>query len=255
MIAYSKALLSSGAAVLALSAGLIVADASPAQACGVDPTIGEVCVFAFRWCPEGYVSASGQQLAVNEYAALYSLVQNIYGGNSQNFGVPDMRGRNVVSTGQGPGTSLVQLGAKAGQEYQLLSINAVPLVPHDHTASFTGTGGGVGSPLAVTISAGTGTGNASTASAGQTVYLSGSAIANQNPDPVTLSGPYATGTPATFGNLGGIIVSGGGGGITGGTVTLAPAGNTPTVPMSIIPPQMGLTYCIVGQGLYPNRPN
>ncbi|CAA7623867.1 Phage tail collar domain-containing protein [Magnetospirillum sp. LM-5] len=256
MLGSSKSLFLSGSAAVILAAGLMIADTNPAHACSADPVIGEVCVYAFNWCPDGFLPADGRSLQVNAYQALYSLIGNTYGPTSPGtaFNLPDLRGRSVIGTGQGTGLSPIQIGFKRGQESVLLTSSQVPLVAHTHQATFVGTGGGSSTPTTVTVPVGTGTGTASTVTSGQTVYLSGAAINNQNPDPVTLSGPYTTSKPTSTANLGGISATGGGGGITGGTVTVGPAGQAATTAVPTLPPQIGQTVCIAVNGIYPTRP-
>jgi microcystin-dependent protein len=245
----------SGASALALAAVLTVTGSHEAQACDADtPYIGTVCYLAGNFCPEGYLPADGRLVNINTYNALYSLVSITYGGDAKTtFGLPDMRGRTPIGWGAStPLTSTIQFGTKRGAE--TATLNGTQLPGHTHPATFTGTGGGAGSPLAVTVPVGTGNGTVSTVTNGQSVYLSGAAINNQNPDPVTLSGPYATATPATTGKLAGVTATGGGGGITGGTVAVGSNNpNTPT-PVSIVSPQQALTACIAVLGIYPTRP-
>jgi len=248
-----KSLLPGGAA-LALAIGLMAGNSKPAAACDLNAmTIGDVCVFAFDWCPREFVRMNGQTLAVREYQALFALIGYRYGGNNADlFGVPDMRGREVVGSGQGAGLSYLPIGTKRGQEVVALSMAQTGLPPHTHTATFTGTGGGGGTPLSVSLPVATGNGNASTVTSGQTVSLAGLNIVDADGN-VTYAGPYTTNTPTTQGKIV-ANATGGGGGITGGTVTVAPAGANPSAYTPTVPPQLGLTYCIVTNGLYPNRP-
>lgn len=51
-----------------------------AQACNTEPYIGSVCVFAFDWCPCGYVPADGRSLSIRENTALFGLIGFSYGG-------------------------------------------------------------------------------------------------------------------------------------------------------------------------------
>jgi len=63
-----------------------------------------VCFTAATYCPAGYLEANGQNVPVNQYSALYSLVGNRYGGTTgQNFNLPKMQGLSSVGQGTGPG--------------------------------------------------------------------------------------------------------------------------------------------------------
>jgi len=251
-----KSMLLTATTAVALSGGLLALDSKPAQACGAEPTIGEVCYFSYDWCPNLYLPADGRSMAVNGYQALYSLIGTLYGSGTgpsgTTFNLPDLRGRTALGTGQGPGLSYIQIAQKRGQEGLVLNTAQVPLVTHTHTATFTGTGGGGSTPLSVTIPVATGNGNASTVTNGQTVSLSGLSIVDADGN-VTYAGPYTTNTPTTQGKIV-ATTSGGGGGITGGTVAVAPAGANATQATPTIPPQLAQTVCIAVNGYYPNRP-
>lgn len=112
-------------AAVALAGG-IAAFSTPAAACGSDPYIGEICTYAFDWCPNGFVPADGRTLQVNQYTALFALVGVQYGGDGKTtFGVPDLRGRVVVGTGTGNGLAPVKLAQPFGQ--QTVTPGAVPV--------------------------------------------------------------------------------------------------------------------------------
>jgi len=71
---------------------------SPAMACGAEPFVGEICPFAGNYCPAGlYMEAAGQELPINRYAALFSVLGTAYGGDGKtSVKLPDLRGRSVV---------------------------------------------------------------------------------------------------------------------------------------------------------------
>lgn len=51
-------------------------------------------------------------------------------------GTPDLRGRFVVGTGQGPGLSNRTMGDKGGEENHILTINEIPAHSHPYFDSF-----------------------------------------------------------------------------------------------------------------------
>jgi microcystin-dependent protein len=56
-------------------------------------------------------------LAIDENAALFSLIGAIYGGDGRTtFRLPNLRGRTPVHAGTGAGLSNVRLGEKRGVE-------------------------------------------------------------------------------------------------------------------------------------------
>jgi len=45
---------------------------TPAEACGDQPFLGEICLFAFNFCPLGFAVAAGQLLSISQNTALFS---------------------------------------------------------------------------------------------------------------------------------------------------------------------------------------
>jgi microcystin-dependent protein len=61
------------------------------------PFLGQIQLFAFPFAPMGWAECAGQSLNVNQNAALYSLIGNLYGGNgSTTFNLPNLRGAEPV---------------------------------------------------------------------------------------------------------------------------------------------------------------
>lgn len=105
----------------------------------VEPFIGEIRYVGFNFCPRGWASADGQLLAINQYQALFSLYGTMYGGDGRtSFGLPDLRGRNAINAGQGPGLSNYSVGQKGGEETVTLTNNNLP--NHTHKISTKGDG-------------------------------------------------------------------------------------------------------------------
>lgn len=99
-----------------------------------DSYIGEVRIFPYQFVPEGWLECNGQVVPVQPYQALYAVIGNLYGGSAPStFGLPNLTGRVPVGVGQGPGTSLYNLGAKYGAAS--VQIPAVGLPAHTHTAT------------------------------------------------------------------------------------------------------------------------
>jgi len=107
-----------------------------ANACGAEPMLAGMCVFAGNFAPRSYALAQGQILPINQNQALYSLLGTTYGGDGRtSFALPDMRGRVAISAGQSPGLSSYSLGQQGGRETVILSVQELP--SHTHTASTT----------------------------------------------------------------------------------------------------------------------
>jgi hypothetical protein len=87
-------------AAIAALATASAATAAPAPTPA--PYLAEVRAFAFNFCPSGWLPADGSMLPIAQYQALFSLLGTSYGGNGEtNFGLPDLRGRTPLGTGQG----------------------------------------------------------------------------------------------------------------------------------------------------------
>jgi microcystin-dependent protein len=82
----------------------------------MDEMIGIIKIFAGTYAPQGWMFCQGQELPIQQYAALYSILGTTYGGNGQTtFCLPDLRGRMPIGAGQSP-YSLTELGEKQGLE-------------------------------------------------------------------------------------------------------------------------------------------
>lgn len=257
------------AANVLCSSALVLLGATPiaAQACATADSIylGSVCTVAFDFCPDGFLPAYGQELPINQYQALYSLLGIAFGGDGvTKFNLPDLRGRMAVGVNPSPlpGISVVRRGQKDGVESVQLNANNLP--QHVHPATVTA--GAVPGTLTLPV-----TGSVS----GQT--LSGSvtvnAINGDNPPSGGVNIPDAThntvgktGTSPNFYPQGTtkiavpttstLAISGGtvAGTATAPATVAVSANATTNAAVANIPPRLGLTACIAYQGLYPTRP-
>jgi len=84
---------------------------------GIEPFIGEICMFAGNFAPRGWALCDGQLLPIAQNTALFSLLGTTYGGDGRTiFALPDLRGRVPIHAGTGPGLTRRQLGEKGGEE-------------------------------------------------------------------------------------------------------------------------------------------
>jgi microcystin-dependent protein len=73
-------------ALLGLTCGMAP---RPAAAQATNPYLGEIQVFAFTFCPVGWVALNGQLLMISQNTALFSLLGTAYGGDGiTTFAVP-----------------------------------------------------------------------------------------------------------------------------------------------------------------------
>jgi microcystin-dependent protein len=101
---------------------------------GNEPFVGQIMMVGFNFAPRGWASCAGQLLPIAENTALFSLLGTTYGGDGvQTFGLPDLRGRVPVGTGQGTGLSPYFIGQSSGVETVTLTVNQLP--QHQHVYS------------------------------------------------------------------------------------------------------------------------
>ncbi|MDA9773785.1 tail fiber protein [Saprospiraceae bacterium] len=93
----------------------------------MDPFLGEMVMFAGNFAPRGWALCDGQLLPISQYSALFSILGTTYGGDGRTtFALPDMRGRNPMHPGNGPGLTPKRLGEKSGNERTTLITANLP---------------------------------------------------------------------------------------------------------------------------------
>ncbi|MEW5675190.1 tail fiber protein [Flavobacterium enshiense] len=98
-----------------------------------EPFIGEIKLLAFDFAPRNYLQCSGQLLSIAQNTALFSLLGTTYGGNgTQNFAIPDLRGRMPIGQGNGSGLPSHSMGEIAGTTNITLTTQNLPA--HNHMA-------------------------------------------------------------------------------------------------------------------------
>ncbi len=116
----------------------------------MDHYIGEIIIFGFQWAPQDWLPCDGRLLQINQYAALYSLMGTMYGGDGvNNFALPDLRGRAAIGQGTGTGLTPRTMAQKVGNENVTLTTSQIP--PHSHTLRCNASGVNVATPVGNTI--------------------------------------------------------------------------------------------------------
>lgn len=211
--------------------------------------LGGIMIFGGNYPPRYWLCCEGQLQSINENPSLYSLLGTMYGGDGRtNFGIPDLRSRVPTGMGRGIGLSPIFQGHMYGSEINSLHISQMP--QHTHDATFIGTGGGAGSPITASASAKMfvfdGIGDQASPSGNYIAQvksgMSGAPAYNST---------KSTNTLASDAIEVDVTVTGGGGGITGGTVSVDNTGDSQ--PFGIIQPSLGMNYIIAVQGIYPAR--
>lgn len=93
--------------------------------------IGQIMLFAGNFVPRGYVACDGSLLDIQDYQELFSLLGTQFGGDgSRDFGVPDLRNRVPIGSGNGPGLTPRILGEEGGTAAVTLSVANLPAHSH-----------------------------------------------------------------------------------------------------------------------------
>ncbi len=114
-----------------------------------DPFLGQVIPVAFDFAPSGWLPCDGSLVAISAHQDLFVLIGTTYGGDGVNtFALPDLRGRQVVGSGQAPGMQNYIVGMVDGAEN--VTITTAQIAAHSH-AIMAGADGSTDVPTANTV--------------------------------------------------------------------------------------------------------
>lgn len=201
----------------------------------MDAFLGFITPFPWTWAPQGWSLCQGQLIQIQQNTALYALLGTSFGGDGHTtFGLPDLRGRQIIGYGLNPATGInVPFAEKGGA--QAVTLNAAQLPSHTHAATFAAGSGGVSVSTAAPSAA------TPLLTNGQTAYLANSSAGTSGN---ALKGLYTTTAPAA-GATATVPVN------AGGAVTVSPSGGS--APVSVMNPYLALNFCICLEGLFPSR--
>ncbi|OGU37229.1 MAG: hypothetical protein A2068_11145 [Ignavibacteria bacterium GWB2_35_6b] len=190
----------------------------------------------FNWAPNQWALCYGQQMSLNQYTALYSLLGSQFGGDDRTyFNLPDLRGRSPIGQGQGPGLTNRIFGKMSGSETAQLTVLNMPV--HNHTATVTDpVYSGTGSVTPNAFSGRGGTASNDPISNFPAPAPTGTNIYNSTSSGVMGSSPVTVTVSKT----------------TAGTVTIGNNGGGQ--PFSIMQPLTCVNFIIALEGIYPSRP-
>ncbi|MBS8225781.1 phage tail protein [Vannielia litorea] len=179
-MSYTPKPVTSALAILATTVALITPSA-PARA-GADPSLGDVMIVGFNFCPRGWAKAEGQLLPINQNQSLYSLLGTQFGGDGRtSFALPDLRGRFTMGQGSGAGLTPRTAGQKGGAETRTMTVAQMPAHSHSVNANnLDGDRPGPGGKLLAAAPTG-GTGN-------ETIYSQDAPNVTMNPTMIAHSG-------------------------------------------------------------------
>ena len=242
----------------------------------MDAMLGMVFMIPWSWAPAQYQRCAGQQLTIQQYAALYSLMGIAYGGNaSTNFNLPNMQCRMPIGYGQAItsfGAVQLTVGASGGNFLTSLGMNNLPA--HVHPATFAGGGSNpstltgtaslpVNAPATLSVTA-TGNLNIGNNALTGSVTPTAGALLGKGGGQANI---YATGTPNTTigptqtftGSAIGTVTGTASGPVTltgnvaaSGSVAVG-ANPTTNTPLNTVSPYLALNFIICTDGLYPMR--
>lgn len=201
----------------------------------MDVFMGTILPFGFNYPPVDWAACNGQLLPISQYNALFALLGTYFGGNgTQNFGLPDLRGRMPIGFGAGPGLPTYVMGENGGNVNVSLTTSQMPT--HSHTVLANPGNPQAPGNLQMTVQvAGTATSPANAPTAANNVLGAsgpgaGSATiwSNAMSSPVTMAGTSIN-TNAMVGT----------------------AGNN--LPVDITNPFLALNFCIAVNGIFPSR--
>lgn len=199
-----------------------------------DGYIGTIMLWAGSWVPQNWMFCQGQSLQVNQYSALYSIIGNIYGGNTTSFNLPDLRGCVPVGPGLAKSGTTYVLGQSGGTERTPLTLTQLPM--HNH-------------PLVGTASV---SGNITATMKVNNTTQNGGSPSNQYLGIDSNGGGiYANNTDNTTLNTGAINVNSSG--LTVNTSGLQTGIAGQSQPVSRMQPWLGLNYIICVMGQYPTK--
>ena len=101
-----------------------------------DPYLGEIKLVPYGFEPKGWALCDGRELPINQNQALFALLGTNFGGDGRTtFGLPDLRGRVPVGSGQAASGTTYAVGDTGGQESLKLTVGQLPAHAHAVRAS------------------------------------------------------------------------------------------------------------------------
>lgn len=193
--------------------------------------LGTIGSFGFGFIPVGWAPCNGQVLSIAQNEALFALLGTTYGGDGiTTFGIPDLRGRSIVSQGTGPGLTNIEMGQLSG--INSVTMNPLTMPAHGHTL-VPGTAAGQVNAQAKMYVTTTG-GGTNEPGKGESGIGAGGSF------PAMFSDSAAIGN-SDF--VGGVQLN--------SLPTLNVVGKN--IPFDITSPMLGINYCICTSGIFPSR--
>lgn len=221
----------------------------------MDFFIATILLWPANFEPYGWAFCDGRSLPISQYQALYSLIGDTYGGNTQYFNLPDLRGRFPIGQGKNCNNTQYSIGDQTSNNNITLQPCNIPLPQHTHQiTNAVNVSGGGNTPVNLNISIPVNTDPYNSTNASNlpqnknlgTAKTSG----NQNANVYTTSAPTTGASLNPFSVQTNINVP-------QPTVTVestcSNSNVTPASPVNNMPPYLCLNYIIALEGIYPTR--
>ena len=196
--------------------------------------VGEIKLWSGENIPAGWLACDGSTLSVAAYLPLYTVLGNLYGGDSTTFVLPDLRDRTV----RGLNTTTQLLGSTTGSDHVTITNNNLP--QHNHTATFTSSTP-TSTTVSVAIPANATTNNPVNTPGTTTVMAKGTT----GSDPANVYTTEAASTTLKPFNANVTMPA-----ITG-NISVNSAGQSSPTPITVTPPSILLHYIIAAIGVLP----
>ena len=100
-----------------------------------EPFTGEIHIYPYSYAPRDWADCNGQQMYIQQNAALYAIIGQTFGGSGQTqFNLPNLMRRVPMSQGQGPGLTSRYWAETDGVGTVALNQSEMPY--HNHQLSF-----------------------------------------------------------------------------------------------------------------------
>lgn len=97
-----------------------------------EPYVAQIQIFGFNFAPRNYAFCNGQQVAISQNQALFSIIGTTYGGNGvTTFALPNIQDQTIMNWGQGPGLTNYALGQQSGVAEVTLNQSQIPQHAHN----------------------------------------------------------------------------------------------------------------------------
>ncbi|MBJ7551510.1 phage tail protein [Marinomonas ostreistagni] len=203
---------------------------------------GTTLQFAGNFPPHRWAFCNGNLLAIAQNQALFAILGTLWGGNGRtDFALPELQGRTPVGYGTGPGLPPNMIGQRFGSDIHTLILNEMP--SHTHTAIFTPMGGGSSSSISAMATVNAGIGSDASDPTGKYWGVTKNGLAALN--------GYSSSAGVTMATDAINISISGGGGITGGTVTVGNTGASQA--FELYQPSTVIPFIVCVDGLFPSR--